>query len=114
MAGREDIKLNLLTRLSPLNFGLASYILASGSSRFRAYLAGLIATLPSMIVQVWLGHLANSAGSAVADEEGFPFGRIVLLLAGILFFAILTWQVGRMVRRAWAEDLDPPEEGADG
>ena len=114
MAGREDIKLNVLTRLSPLNFGLASYVLGSGPSRYRAYLAGLGATVPSMVVQVWLGHLAGTTGNAAADEGGIPWGRIVLLVAGIAFFAILSWQVGRMIRRAWTEDPDLPEEPLEG
>jgi len=115
MAGREDIKLNILTRLSPLNFGLASYTLASGRSRFRAYLAGLVATLPSMIAQVWFGSLARQAGSAAADEGEFPIGRALLLGAGVIFFAVLSWQVGRMVRRAWNEEPDimaaEPQDG---
>jgi uncharacterized membrane protein YdjX (TVP38/TMEM64 family) len=113
MAGREDVKLNVLTRLSPLNFGLASYTLGAGKSRFRAYAAGLVATLPSMIAQVWFGALAGRAGSAAAAEEGFPWGRTLLLVAGVAFFAVLSWQVGRMVRRAWNEP-DPATATGDG
>lgn len=111
MAGREDVKLNVLTRLSPLNFGLASYTLGAGRSRYRAYLAGLVATLPSMIAQVWFGTLAGRAGSAAAADEGFPWGRTLLLAAGVVFFAVLSWQVGRMVRRAWREDESDPATG---
>ena len=50
--------MNLLTRLSPFNYGLASYTLASGATPFRAYLFGLLGTLPSMTAHVLLGHLA--------------------------------------------------------
>jgi uncharacterized membrane protein YdjX (TVP38/TMEM64 family) len=108
MAAREDLKLNILTRLSPLNFGLASYTLGAGQSRYGAYLAGLAASLPSMVVQVWFGTIAGRAGSAAAADEGVPWGRTLLLVAGVVFFAVLTWQVGRMVRRAWNEhEVDP-------
>jgi uncharacterized membrane protein YdjX (TVP38/TMEM64 family) len=112
MAAREDVKLNVLTRLSPLNFGLASYTLGAGKSRYRAYAAGLVATTPSMIAQVWFGALAGRAGSAAAAEEGFPWSRTLLLGAGVVFFAVLSWQVGRMVRRAWNEhEEDPATDG---
>lgn len=102
MAGDQALKLNILTRLSPLNFGLASYTLATGSTTFRAYFWGLFAILPSLMAQVWFGSLAREAGRAT-DEGGFSLGKIVLLVVGVAFFILLTWVVGRMVKKALDE-----------
>lgn len=105
LAGDQALKLNILTRLSPLNFGLASYTLATGRTTFQAYFLGLFAILPSLMAQVWFGSLARAAGQST-EEGGFSGGKIALLVGGVLFFALLTWVVGRMVKKAWDEAPD--------
>ena len=102
MAADQALKLNVLTRLSPLNFGLASYTLASGGSTLRAFFWGLFAILPSSMAQVWFGSLAREAGRT-DSAGGFSLAKTILLLAGLAFFALLTWLVGRMVKKAWDE-----------
>jgi len=102
MAGDQALKLNLLTRLSPLNFGLASYTLASGPTSFRAYFGGLLAIVPSLIAQVWFGSIAREAGRAT-QQGGFSVARMVIMVSGLVFFGLLTWLVGRMVKKAWDE-----------
>ena len=110
LAGEQALKLNALTRLSPLNFGLASYTLAAGRTNFRAYFWGMFATLPSMMAQVWFGSLAREAGWS-SGEQGFSGGRIGLLAAGVVFFGVLTWMVGKMVKQAWDEaPVGDPED----
>ncbi len=112
LAGEQALKLNLMTRLSPLNFGLQSYTLAAGRTSFRAYFWGLFGMLPSVLAQVWFGSIAREAGRTTGDG-GFSLGRLLLLTLGLLFFAILTWLVSRMIKQAWdvacTEDhRDPP------
>lgn len=109
MAADQALKLNVLTRLSPLNFGLASYTLAAGGSTFRAFFWGLFAILPSSMAQVWFGSLAREAGRT-DSEGGFSLAKTVLLLAGLAFFALLTWLVGRMVKKAYDEVPAPDPE----
>ncbi len=100
IASDQAVRLNILTRLSPFNFGLASYALAVGKSHLSAYLLGILVILPSMTAQVWVGALAGKAGSS--GKEGAMGNRmeLILLSVGILFFVVLTIQVGKMVRQA--------------
>lgn len=102
MAGEQSLKLNLLTRLSPLNFGLASYTLAAGATTFRAFFWGIFAILPSSMAQVWFGSVAREAARST-EEGGLAMGRLALLAGGAVFFIALTWVVGRMVKQAWDE-----------
>ena len=106
LAVRHAVRLNLLTRLSPLNFGLASYTLAVGRSGFQPYLLGLLGTLPSIVVWVLVGTLAERTSGE--REGGWSTGPTVLLAVGLVFFVVLSWQVGRLVRRAWMSDDDEP------
>lgn len=110
LAGEQALKLNVLTRLSPLNFGLASYTLSAGRTPFRAYFAGLFAVLPSSLAQVWFGSLAIDAGSA-SDDGAFSSGKLAILVAGVIFFALLTWLIGRMVKKAWDETEQTQDTG---
>lgn len=114
LAGEQALKLNALTRLSPLNFGLASYTLAAGSTSYKAYFWGMFATLPSMMAQVWFGSLAREAARPTG-EDGFSAGRMAVMIAGLLFFLGLTWMVGRMIKQAWDEapDSEPEIESTD-
>ncbi len=100
MASENALRLNILTRLSPFNFGLASYTLAVGKSTVKSYIIGILVILPSMTAQVWVGALAGKAGN---DGQGGAMNNRMELIAlafGILFFLILTWQVGKMIRQA--------------
>ena len=108
LAGRQTWRLNLLTRLSPFNFGIASYVLAAGRSDLGAYLLGLPATLPSVVVWVWLGALARD--DAGADARGT---KLVLTALGLVFFLVLLGAIGRMVRRA-LQDPSASDEPAAG
>ena len=102
LAGEKALRLNILTRLSPLNYGLACYTLAAGRTNLQAYLLGNIATLPSMVLQVWLGTLAVQTGKSVTGDGMSP-RNLAMMAAGLVFVAVLLWQIGRMIKQAVAE-----------
>jgi len=103
LAQHKALRLNFLARLSPLNYGLECYTLASGKSSWGAYLLGLTAIVPSMSAQVWVGYLADTATRTASGQEGHSTLEWVLLGAGLVFFVVLSWQVGKLVKQAWAE-----------
>ena len=70
LSAHKAVRINLLARLSPINYGVVCYTLAAGRSNFRQYLLGLVAILPSMGTQVWVGHLAASAGDSLRSGQG--------------------------------------------
>ena len=102
LAEQRAVRLNFLARLSPLNYGVVCYTLASGKSSLNSYLLGLIAIVPGMAGQVWVGHFSATAGEAIQGEGKSP-GEWALLALGLLFFVVLSWQVGRLVKQAWQE-----------
>ena len=101
LARRQSLRFIILTRLAPFNYGLASYVLAAGRPPAAHYLAGLAGILPSTVVWVWLGSLAGRSSGADDGERG-----ITWILAGValFFLVLLSWQIGRLVRRALAGD----------
>ena len=103
MVGERAVRLNLLARLSPLNYGLVCYTLASGRTDFRSYLIGLAGNAPSMAAQIWVGVVARQSGRMGAGEMESSPGQWIALGVGLVFFGLLGWQISRLVKAAWRE-----------
>jgi len=103
-AADNALRLNVLARLSPFNYGLVCYTLAAGRTPWPVYLLGLLAAAPGMMAQVWVGHLIRQARDGVASETGIDVVKVVGAVVGAAALALLIWQTGRMVRRSWRED----------
>lgn len=111
LVGERAVRLNLLTRLAPLNFGLSSYTLAAGRSGLGAYVLGTAGAMPGTAVYVWLGWAARGMGSGPENDAA---GRIGVLALGVVAIAVLTWLMTRLVRQAWSEveaEGTPAEDG---
>lgn len=104
MAGRKAYRLNILTRLSPLNYGLACYTLAAGRTTLKAYTVGLLGVLPSIAFQVGFGVAAQHSGKALLSGENGNTIQMVGLGVGLLFFLVLSTIVGKMVKDAMNEE----------
>jgi len=98
MVGDNAVKLNLLARLAPVNFGLFSYTLAAGRSKLWAYVLGTAGALPGTAIYVWMGLAARNAGSA---RNASATGNILMVVIGVVAIGLLTWLVSRLVRQAW-------------
>lgn len=113
LEGHRALKINVLTRLSPFNYGLASYALAAGSSGFRAYFLGLFAMIPSMALQVWAGALAREGGALLGGESSNSILRVVGIAVGVFFLALLFWQISRMIRQSFREMAEESAANSD-
>ena len=59
LAAAKALRINLLARLSPFNYGLMCYTLAAGRTPLRLYLLGLVGTLPSLAAHVLIGSIVR-------------------------------------------------------
>jgi len=111
IAAGNALRLNVLARLSPFNFGLVCYTLAAGNTGLRAYVLGLMGALPSMAVHVLVGSLVRSTGRALLAGEGPRGVQIGLTVVAIAALLLLGWQVGRMARQAWQQAANDKGQG---
>ena len=107
MAAGRALRLNLLARLSPFNYGLVCYTLAAGPTGWRDYLLGLTAALPSLVIQVAVGVVARRG---LAPETMGPW-RIVGTIVAVGALLALGWQISRMARQAWQTSAQEHEGG---
>ncbi len=111
MAADRALRLNVLARLSPFNYGIVCYTLGAGRTRWPTYLLGLGAVLPSTAAQVWVGYLIGQARESAGGSAGVDAMKTTIAVAGALALLVLVWQVGRMGQSAWREAAQSLEDG---
>jgi uncharacterized membrane protein YdjX (TVP38/TMEM64 family) len=99
---KEDFKLVLLTRLSPvLPFNVLNYAFGLTGVRFRNYvLASWIGMLPGTVMYVYLGSAANSVASLLSEETPRSTGQQVLFVLGLAATVSAVVIITRAARRA--------------
>jgi uncharacterized membrane protein YdjX (TVP38/TMEM64 family) len=107
---KEDFKLVLLTRLSPvLPFNVLNYAFGLTEVRFGHYvLASWIGMLPGTVMYVYLGSAANSVASLLSEETPRSTGRQVLFGMGLAATVSAVVIVTRAARRALDEIIAEP------
>jgi uncharacterized membrane protein YdjX (TVP38/TMEM64 family) len=107
---REDFKLVLLTRLSPvLPFNMLNYALGLTGVRFGNYLlASWIGMLPGTVMYVYLGSAANSVASLLSEETPRSTSQQVLFVLGLAATVAAVVIITRAARRALDEMVAEP------
>jgi uncharacterized membrane protein YdjX (TVP38/TMEM64 family) len=107
---KEDFKLVLLTRLSPvLPFNVLNYAFGLTRARFGRYLlASWIGMLPGTVMYVYLGSAANSVASILSEETPRSTGQQVLFALGLGATVAAVVVVTRAARRALDEMVAEP------
>ena len=100
--GRDGWRLVLLLRVSPvMPFSLTSYALGLSAIRPRDYALGTLAALPALLLYVAIGTLG---ASGLAALRGHAPLHLALIGIAIIATALLTWRLGRLVRRSFYAD----------
>lgn len=88
VASGDNLGLQVLLRLAPLNQTVISYSMGASGIRFAPFLAASIAMLPSIIFEVYLGHTGKHLAliSVGAGHHGWRHGAI--LVVGLIVVVI--------------------------
>ena len=97
---KQEFRLQLLIRLTPLNRAVTNYVLSSAGVRFTGFMAACVGLLPSLIIEVYFGyagkHLAKVAGATSHSTEL----RDVVMVTGLLVAIAVMVMVSRLARKA--------------
>lgn len=107
---RDGWRFVFMLRLSPIMpFALASYTLGLSSVGFGAYSLGTLASLPALMLYVFMGTVAKTGAESLAAGAGIM--QWILLSAGGLATLALSWRIGRIALQATeavgADDNNP-------
>ena len=99
---REQLKLQLLIRLTPINRALTSYVLGASGVRFSRFALAGIALVPHIALEVYFGFAGKNLARAASVPENIDRAQDVALALGLVVtFAVLAL-VSRIARKAVA------------
>jgi len=110
---REELKIQMLLRATPLNPATLNYVLGATGVRFPAYLLGCVAMTPHLLLEVYVGfagrHFIRAAGAARQTEL-----HDVVLIVGLAAALAAVWYLSRTARRALLQAAreEPPGPSA--
>lgn len=97
---RDELRLQTLLRLTPLNPASLNYSMGAAGVRFPGFLLASLATTPHLLLEVWFGY----AGKHVARIAGRSVRAIIIhdvvVVGGLVACLIAVVVVSRVARRA--------------
>ena len=98
---RDELRMQALLRLTPLNPTLVTYVLAVAGVRFPGFVLACAALIPAWFVQVYFGyvgkHVATLTGTGSSRHAAVEDGMVVVGLAALVAVVLL---VSRAAQRA--------------
>lgn len=100
---RQGLRLLVLLRLTPVSPVAVSYVMGTTRLGYGPFLAGSLAVIPALFVEVYFGYVAKHVATvAAAPEKHSPLHTIVSL-AGLAVCIAALFYTTRLARRALAE-----------
>jgi uncharacterized membrane protein YdjX (TVP38/TMEM64 family) len=108
----DEIRLQLLLRLTPLNPATISYLLGSAGVRFWGFLLSSLALIPNLLIEVYFGHAGKHAARLWAGGNlQALLLHDLLFFGGFVFCVVLVVMVSRMARKALAQAVAETKVG---
>lgn len=100
----DELRLQLLLRLTPLSPALMSYLLGSAGVRYASFLLASLARTPSLVTEVYFGyagkHVAQMAGRHSGSVYLHDFALVLGLVACLAALALISREARKAVLRA--------------
>lgn len=97
---RDEFRLQLLLRLTPLNPATISYLLGAASVRFPGFLIACLALAPNLFVEVYVGHVGKHAARMVGSDPHTAHLHDLAMMGGLAVCVVVMVLVSRMARKA--------------
>lgn len=96
----QQLRLQLLIRLTPLNRALTSYVLSAAGVGFTRFLAACVGLLPSLCLEVYFGYAGKHLAKAASEPHHTVILHDIVLVAGLVVAITVMVLVSRTARRA--------------
>ncbi len=97
---RQELRLQLLIRLTPLNRALTSYLLGAAGVGFTRFAAACVALLPSLCLEVYFGYAGKHLARLTSQPGHTVLLHDVALFAGLAVAIAVMVVVSRTARKA--------------
>ena len=97
---QQELRLQLLIRLTPLNRAMTSYVLGAAGVGFSRFIAAFVAILPNLCLEVYFGIAGKHLGKMAGQPDHTAVIHDVFLFAGLAVAITVMALVSRAARRA--------------
>jgi uncharacterized membrane protein YdjX (TVP38/TMEM64 family) len=107
---RQEIRLQLLLRLTPISPVMTSYLLGVTGVRFFGFLIACVGLIPTFFIEVYFGYASKHIARIASRNELVIIMHDILVIGGLISAIIVMIFVSRMARRAIEAATSPGTE----
>ena len=96
---RDEFRLQVLLRLTPLNPATISYLLGAAGVRFSGFLIACLALTPYLAIEVYFGHVGKHAAKLAGSARTAHLHDLAII-GGLAVCVAVMVLVSRMARKA--------------
>jgi uncharacterized membrane protein YdjX (TVP38/TMEM64 family) len=100
---RQEFRLQVLLRLTPLSPTAMSYLLGAAGVRFPGFLVACLAQIPNLFVEVYFGHAGKHLAKFAGRDERSVLLHDAVIISGLLVCIVVMVIVSRLARKAVQE-----------
>jgi uncharacterized membrane protein YdjX (TVP38/TMEM64 family) len=97
---RDEFRLQVLLRLTPLNPATISYLLGAAGVRFSGFLIAYLAHTPHLFIEVYFGHVGKHAARLVGSDARTAHLHDLAVIGGLVVCIAVVVLVSRLARKA--------------
>jgi len=102
---REQIKLQIMLRLTPVNPGIISYLLGAAGVRFPGFLLACLALTPHVAAEVYLGYASKNVVQMVGRADKAILLHDILVFSGVAVSIGVVLLLARIAHKAVIEGV---------
>ena len=101
----NQLRLQFLLRLAPLNPATISYLLGAAGVRFSGFLLALPLLTPHLFFEVYVGHAGIRAARLASSDLQFHYTQYLPLIGGLAACLVLLWYLSNTARKALMQSV---------
>jgi len=100
---RNEVRLQLLLRLTPLNPATLSYVLGAAGVRFLGFQLASIASIPNLVAAVYFGYVGRHVARMADRPSGVEYLHEAIVVGGVVATITVLIFVAKLARKAVME-----------
>lgn len=97
---RDEFRLQVLLRLTPLNPATINYLLGAAGVRFGGFLIACFALVFNLTIEVYFGHATKRVAMMAGGSAHIAHLHDLAIIGGLVMCAVVMVLVSRMARKA--------------
>ena len=97
---RDEFRLQVFLRLTPLNPATISYLLGAVGVRFSGFLIACLALTPNLVIEVYFGHVGKHVARLAGSDKQMVHLHDLAIIGGLAVCIAVMVFVSRMARKA--------------